>query len=282
MSGWMQGAVVGMGAVATVAATYSYASLVARHRLVVERVTIPIKTLPPALHGCKIVHMSDFHHVRGASFALAERAVALANALRPDLIALTGDFVTQDPLAVTELVPVLASLRAPMGVFAVLGNHDFKQAEAMLRSGLPQAGIKLLVNAGVAVPRGNARLYVAGVDDCSRGKPDLSRALAEMAGGKETAVLLLAHQPDFADRFAQDGRVMLQLSGHSHGGQVRLPVIGPLILPWYGKKYHTGLYQVGGMWLYTNRGIGVNGLPVRFNCPPEITEITLHTGGKPT
>ncbi len=276
MSGWMQSAVVGMGAVAaTAAATYSYASLVARHRLVVKRVRIPVATLPPALHGCKIVHMSDFHHVRGASCALAERAVGLANALRPDLIALTGDFVTQDPQAVAELIPILANLRAPMGVFAVLGNHDFNQAEAMLRSSLPQAGIYLLVNAGVTVPRGSARLFVAGVDDCSRGKPDLDKALASMKGGQETAVLLLAHQPDFADRFAQDERVMLQLSGHSHGGQVRLPGVGPLILPWYGKKYHTGLYRVKGMWLYTNRGIGVNGLPVRFNCPPEVTEITL-------
>jgi len=91
----------------------------------------------------------------------------------------------------------------------------------------------------------------------------------------ETTTILLAHEPDLADRFARDGRVSVQLSGHSHGGQVRLPGIGAVILPYLGRKYDLGLYQVNGMWLYTNRGIGNVAEPVRLNCPPEITEITL-------
>ncbi len=274
MHQWLQGGLIGLGVGAAAAlATYSYANLFARHRLSVEHVTVPISNLPIDLHGCKIVHLSDFHHTRGAALSLIGRAVRQANLLKPDLIALTGDFITHEPDAVSELVPLLQQLRAPLGVFAVLGNHDFNHGESALRSGLRQAGITLLVNSGVYVEKGESKLYVAGVDECAWGEPDLALALEGVE--EETAVILLAHQPDFADKFTQDGRVSLQLSGHTHGGQIRLPGIGPLVLPSHGKKYHTGLYKVGGMWVYTNRGIGVNGLPVRLNCSPEVTEICL-------
>lgn len=200
--------------------------------------------------------------------------MAQANALRPDLVALTGDFLTRDPHAIGELALVLAHLHAPLGVYAVLGNHDLTSAEAALRRGLQRAGITLLVNEGVLVQKGGAHLFVAGLDECGRGAPDLDRAMQNRAA--ETAVtILLVHQPDYADVTAQDGRTALQLSGHTHGGQVRLPFWGPIILPTYGKKYHSGLYQVGKMWVYTNRGLGVNGMPVRLNCPPEVTLLTL-------
>ena len=137
-------------------------------------------------------------------------------------------------------------------------------------------GIPVLVNEGVLLRYQGAQLYVAGVDSCTRGRPDLQQALAAAPPG--VPVILLAHEPDFANRAAQDGRVMLQLSGHTHGGQVRLPLLGPVTLPEHGRSYHTGLYRIRQMWLYTTRGIGVNGLPFRFLCPPEITHLTLVPG----
>jgi predicted MPP superfamily phosphohydrolase len=131
----------------------------------------------------------------------------------------------------------------------------------------------VLDNSGVALSAGGSQLYLAGVDDCWSGAPDLELALD---GAPAAApVVLLAHEPDFADTFALDGRVSLQLSGHSHCGQVRLPGIGALVLPTYGQKYDAGLNKASNMWVYTTRGIGVIGPPVRFNCPPEITEIML-------
>ncbi len=116
-------------------------------------------------------------------------------------------------------------------------------------------------------------IYLAGLDDLWSGQADLTAALAQAPANVPT--ILLVHEPDFADTVAKDGRVSLQLSGHSHGGQVRLPGIGAPILPYLGRKYDQGLYNVNNMWLYTNRGIGLGRIPLRINCPPEITEFTL-------
>ena len=116
-------------------------------------------------------------------------------------------------------------------------------------------------------------IFLAGLDDGWSGQPDLNLALQNLSPGIPT--ILLMHEPDFADIFSKDKRVSLQLSGHTHGGQVRIPGLGAIVLPDYGKKYEQGLYRVKDMWLYTNRGIGVIWPAVRFNCRPEITEITL-------
>ena len=138
--------------------------------------------------------------------------------------------------------------------------------------GFAEQGLPLLENEGIALTVNGEVLYLAGVDDGWGGQPDLSLALVERPS--DTLTILLAHEPDLADQFARDSRVSVQLSGHSHGGQIRLPLIGAPVLPHLGKKYDQGLYQVNEMWLYTNRGLGLI-TPVRINCPPEITEITL-------
>jgi hypothetical protein len=130
-----------------------------------------------------------------------------------------------------------------------------------------------LVNQGIAVEHNGGLVYLAGLDDGWSGHPDLDTAL--QGAPDQAPVVLLCHEPDLADRYAADGRVALQLSGHSHGGQVRLPGKGPLVLPFLGRKYDFGLYHVGGMWLYTNRGLGCISVPYRYNCPPEVTHFTL-------
>lgn len=144
----------------------------------------------------------------------------------------------------------------------------------MVKQGLAEQGIELLHNKGVLLSDG--QLLLAGVDDLWSGEPDIEAALADWQAGVPT--VLLAHEPDFADRLLQDGRIQLQLSGHTHGGQVRVPGVRPVVLPPHGQKYDAGLFRVGQGQVYTNRGIGLIGPAVRLNCPPEITEFVLRTG----
>jgi predicted MPP superfamily phosphohydrolase len=256
---------------------YAYAARVEPTWLAVERVTIPLKHLHSTADGFRIALMGDFHLHPFTQIAFVREAIARANALKPDLVVLVGDFVLQRADSIFELAPVLAQLNAKHGTFAVLGNHDLWTDAQVVRRGLEQAGLPVLDNTGVALSIGRATVYLAGLDDGWSGKPDLRRALDKQP--QDAPTILLAHEPDFADKYSQDGRVSLQLSGHSHGGQVRLPGIGALVLPSFAEKYDQGLYQVNRMWLYTTRGIGVIGPPVRLNCRPEITEITLVSAG---
>jgi uncharacterized protein len=241
---------------------------------VVERVQIPIKNLEPALEGFTIALLADFHLYPLTQLDLIERAVAIANSLNPDLTVLLGDYVWHDVDAVFDLAPVLARLNAAHGVFSILGNHDWWTDVEVVKTGLAEVRLPLLINQGLTIPvGGKAKFYLAGVDDVWSGRPDLAAALAEAP--PDVPIILLAHEPDPADEFSVDNRISLQLSGHSHGGQIRLPGGGALITPYLSWKYDLGLYRVKEMWLYTNPGIGVTNVPFRYNCPPEITEITL-------
>jgi uncharacterized protein len=241
--------------------------------LVVEDMTIPLPNLPEALEGFTIAQMSDIHLWPYTTIEFVREAVAITNSLSPDLIVLTGDYVWRDLEAIHALTPILAGLNARYGVFAILGNHDLWTDAAVIEAAFARTGPPLLVNEGVSLPVGPATLYLAGVDDGWSGEPDLDAALDGAPAG--APVILLLHEPDLADATALDGRVSLQLSGHSHGGQVRLPNKGALILPYLGRKYDFGLYQINDMWLYTNRGIGATSIPIRVNCPPEISRFTL-------
>ena len=240
---------------------------------VVKHVTIPVRNLGPAFEGFTIVQLSDFHLYPYTKLELIRRCVQLANDLRPGLIVLTGDFVWRNVEAIHDLAPVLAQLNARHGVFAVMGNHDRWTDVRVVKSALTAASLPILDNQGLTLQEGQHRLYLAGLDDGWSGHPDLDAALEGAPSG--VPIVLLVHEPDLADRYCLDGRITLQLSGHSHGGQVRLPGKGALALPELGTKYDMGLYRVRDMWLYTNRGIGCIIEPFRFNCAPEITCFTL-------
>ena len=255
---------------------YQYVTAIEPSWLDVERVTIPLGHLPSALEGFKIVVLSDFHLYPFTRIDLVRKAVSIANGLKPDLIALLGDYVLERADAIFELAPVLAQLDARYGLFAILGNHDYWTDVRTVRAGLRKAGLPLLTNEGITLSVGQESIYLAGLDDGWSGQPDMQAALDGLPSG--LASILLMHEPDFADTFALDRRNALQLSGHSHGGQVRVPGVGALILPRFARKYDAGLYKVRDMWLYTTRGIGVVGLPVRFRCRPEVTELTLVGG----
>jgi len=175
--------------------------------------------------------------------------------------------------AIFELTAILSGLQARQGIYAIIGNHDIWTDVNIVRSGFDRQRIPILKNEGVPISVGKGSFYLAGLDDGQSGQPDLNAALEDAPPGDP--VVLLFHEPDLADDVSLDGRVNLQLSGHSHGGQIRLPGFGAFILPYLGRKYDYGLYHVNQMWLYTNGGLGTITIPVRYNCPPEITEVIL-------
>lgn len=250
------------------------------------RRTIALQRWPERLSGFRIALLSDFHYDPLFSVHPLHASIDVVNRLKPDLIVLTGDFVSaplfgrwaQKAAAAAEpCAELLKRMKCRFGSWAVLGNHDCYTDPERVTAAIEAKGIKILINKSMAIEQDGVRFWLAGVDDCLGGTPDLDTTLKHVPRGEPT--ILLAHEPDYAD-WAKDYPVDLQLSGHSHGGQVRLPLMRPLYLPELARKYISGLYQVGPLTLYTNRGLGTVGLPVRLNCPPEITLIEVqHASG---
>jgi predicted MPP superfamily phosphohydrolase len=248
------------------------------------RLEVRLSRLPARFDGLRIVQLSDFHYDPYVDVRVITAAVSRVSQLQPDLVVLTGDFVTQgpfsgryDPPAARNTEPcaqILAGMKPPMGVFAVLGNHDYHTDPDLVATVLRSRGFRVLRNQSFALELDGARLWLAGVNDAVVGADDLELALQQIP--PKEAVVLLAHEPDLAD-WVPPGRVDLQLSGHSHGGQIVLPIIGPPYLPPLARKYPWGLRRLGPLTLYTNRGVGTITLPVRFNCPPELTLFTLRS-----
>jgi uncharacterized protein len=251
-------------------------------RAVTEHIEIKLQRLPQEFDGFRIAQLTDIHFGPNIGRKHLQKCMQVAHAFKPDLIVQTGDFVTQPLLernrresakAAEPCADVLAEVKKVQQI-AVLGNHEHGTNPDIVQRALVDRGITVLRNASLALERGSRRLWVAGIDDAFARQADLDAALARVPA--DEATILLAHEPDYAD-YAARFPVDLQLSGHSHGGQVRLPGIGPLILPTLARKYHTGHYYVRELQLYTSRGVGVINPPVRFNCPPEVTLITLRS-----
>ncbi len=270
-------------ATAATAALALYSNDLARHELEVTHRTFFLPHLPPAFDGFRIAQISDIHLEDYTEDFFLRHVIARANSLAPDLLLLTGDYISRGPLSRERTVlasrrcaQLLSALTCPLR-YAVLGNHDVFLGPRIVRDHLEDSGIPVLVNQFVPIERGSDRILLAGVDNASEGYPNLTLAVPPNPGAP---VLLMAHEPDFADRVAVHARgplVSLILSGHSHGGQVRLPGLRPLALPPLGRLYPEGHYQVGASQLYVNRGIGTVGVPFRLNCPPEITLATLRS-----
>jgi len=242
----------------------------------ITSVHVRMPGMAPAFDGYRIAQISDLHLGDWLTPAQLAQVVRTVNGIDADLIAVTGDFITSHaPKHAQDLITTLRDLHAPDGVAGILGNHDHWSNAGVIRSVIAESGMLDLDNAIHTLQRGSALLHIAGVDDIWERKDRLDDVLAAMP--REGAAVLLAHEPDFADTSAASGRFGLQISGHSHGGQVIVPFIGPLELPLYAKKYPLGRYQVGQMTQYTNRGIGMLQPHVRLNCRPEITVYTLES-----
>jgi predicted MPP superfamily phosphohydrolase len=251
-----------------------YSTLVEPYWLALRQVDVPIPDLPTNLNGFTIVQLSDLHRGPVMTQEDITQAVELALRQEADLIVLTGDYVSSSADYAPSCAEALSPLVASGGVLACLGNHDHWTNAAAVTGALTDVGITVLRNAAREVAD---ELWVAAVDDVWEEHADLDKALERVPAG--ATVVLLAHEPDYADEIATDGRVSLQLSGHSHGGQVRLPFAEPLALPYLAQKYHSGQYRVDDMWLYVNRGVGMIRPAVRFNCRPEVTLLTLWISG---
>ena len=249
--------------------------------------TLRLPRLTPAFQGYRLVHISDIHV--DSTFMTADRLAGLVqkiNALQADLLVITGDFVTRYMPDDKRILAELRNLWAKDGVFGVMGNHDHSSDIGWVRFCLEGTNVQELSNAVHTIRRGDEMLHIVGMDDLwptNRGTPEsvwthlplLQRVTATLP--ERGAALLLVHEPDFADVAAQVGRYDLELSGHSHGGQVRMPFVGSLALPPLAYNYPCGLYNVKDMIHYTNRGLGMVSPEVRLNCRPEITVFELLT-----
>lgn len=259
------------------AAVLYYARHIEPERVQITHHTLTLPNLPRAFNGYRIVQISDIHFDDWMTRRRLEDDIDRIHQQNPDLVVITGDFVTYNARhSAQELVAAFRHLHAPDGVLAIPGNHDYWQPGGIqeIRQMMQTCNMIDLSNRCHTIRRGDDALYIAGVDDVIAQKSRLDQVLALLPD--EGCTILLAHEPDFADISAPTGRFDLQLSGHTHGGQVRMPLHGPLTGPTYGKRYREGLWLFdGGMQLYVNRGLGMTMLPIRLNCPPEIAVLTL-------
>jgi predicted MPP superfamily phosphohydrolase len=253
---------------------------ITHHQLHLSRVT-------QAFNGYRLLQISDIH--ADDTFMTANRLAGLVhtiNALQADVIVITGDFVTDYLPAAQGILTELSKLQATDGVFGVLGNHDHPSGVEWVRECLQAGQVQELANTTHTIRRGDQMLHLVGMDDLwprNRGIPapvwthqpllqQLTSSLPDLG-----AAILLVHEPDFAAVTAQDRRIDLQLSGHSHGGQVRIPLHGPIFLPPLSRVYPKGRYQIENLIQYTNTGLGMLSPHIRFDCRPEIAVFDLYT-----
>jgi predicted MPP superfamily phosphohydrolase len=255
-----------------VSAASAYASLVEPRAFEVTETDILIRDLPDAFEGFRIAQITDVHHSRIVPIEEVRRVVKLAQAAKPDLIALTGDYTTSYRSYIEPCAEALGGLSAPEGVWAVLGNHDhYTDAQLTVRA-LERHRINVLENANTVIKRGSDTLQLAGIGDWTWARADWERSLYGL--DKRRPTVMLSHQPIVLDLPEIEG-VSLILSGHTHGGQVSLPILGPPLRFSREFKYVRGLYEKNGTQLYVSAGTGVIGLPVRFGVRPEISILKL-------
>jgi uncharacterized protein len=271
----------------------AYSVLVEPRWLEVTETEIPLPRLPRALDGLRIAHLSDLHLSHFVSRQYLQRCIHAATEAEADLALVTGDFVTRSRRWIAGLAPLLGRLRARHGVYAILGNHDHYVSADGVAEAVASAGVRMLRNRHVCLNLNGAPLWLVGIDSM-RGKQyrmapqeqarvdwrmgnNLDRALAGV--DPKAFRILLAHSPDILPQ-ALEWDLDLVLSGHTHGGQVRFPVVGATVVPSrFGPRYAAGLFVEGNTRLYVTRGLGVVRLPIRFLCRPELSLLTLRREG---
>ncbi len=271
---------LGMAAAGGAAALAADGLLIGPNLPKVVRQQIALRRWPQRMDCFTVALLSDFHYDPYFSVHPLRAAIGMVNELRPDLIVLTGDFVSipwfgnsgEGAAAAEPCAQLLRQMRAPHGLWAVMGNHDAGTDPSRVTGTLLDNGIHVLRNQSVPVEKDGSRFWLAGIDDILGRTADLSATLHGIPS--DEATVLLAHEPDYAD-YVAGYPVDLQLSGHSHGGQVRIPLFPPLVLPKLGRKYILGRYTIRELALYTTPGLGTVEIPVRLNCPPEVTLLTL-------
>ncbi len=261
-----------------------YSGEIARHRIEIVRRDIVLRNLPAPFDGMRIAQLSDIHLDQFTEPFFLREAVRRINSLNPDVVFLTGDYVTHGlgtrkfaQGAAWQCADILQGLKCRR-IYAVLGNHDVMVGARQVTAALSANGITVLVNSYLPLERGGGRIWLAGLDDPVSGHPHRELAVpASIRNIPNEPIVLMCHAPDYADDLMTHPvgqAVDVMLAGHTHGGQIRLPLLGALVLPRLGRKYIEGSFTGGSMQLYVNRGLGTVNLPFRLDCPPEIT---LHT-----
>lgn len=258
---------------------YYYANKIEPNLLEINKVNIKHTKIPKEFEGFKIVQFSDTHLGFQYDLTQLQKVVNRINSLKPDLILFTGDLMDApnqygNP---ASIIPLLKQLEAPFGKFAVYGNHDHGgYGSNIYKEIMNKSEFTILLNDAQKIQTLNkSSIYIVGIDDAMLGKPDIKTALQNIP--ENTYTILLSHAPDLADQAHPFG-VNLQISGHSHGGQIKIPFFGALVTPPYGEKYKEGYYTIGQdnpLTLYVNRGLGTTRLPFRFMSKPEITVFSL-------
>jgi predicted MPP superfamily phosphohydrolase len=273
--GWLPGGVLGAMATAGLSAYQIYR---ARHvnpyspRL--ERTEFPVPYGSEDLDGLRIGFIADTHVGPFIEVSDLERALDLVRAEAPDLILLGGDYISESPRYAPDTIDAFARLisEAPLGGYAAIGNHDLAVSRTRVKEAMDAVGIPLLRNQSTELSYQGVRLAIACIDDTLLGDPRPAETIAQAAPG--VPVLAVWHEPEFAEQAAAAG-AFAQLSGHTHGGQIRLPGFGPIALPVHGRRHVIGADLADSTPVYTSRGVGVYRPPARFNCPPEVTLVTL-------
>jgi predicted MPP superfamily phosphohydrolase len=262
-----------------------YSGEVERHWIDVVERDVTLSGLSSEIEGMRIVQISDIHMNDFTESFFLRDVVERINQLKPDVVFLTGDFVTTGKPpntkaheAAWQCARILEGLDCRQ-VYAILGNHDVNSGARVVYDALNKSGIIVLRNAYLPIERGKGRFWLAGLDDAMVGHPNLDLAIPEkIRNVRNEPVILMCHEPDYATNVQAHPAgqaVDFMISGHTHGGQVRLPFIGALVLPPLGRLFVEGLFELGSMKLYVNRGIGTIQVPFRLDCPPEITLFTL-------
>ncbi len=258
-----------------------YANEISRHELEVTQRTFYLDRLPSSFDGFRIVQISDLHLEEYTEDFFLRHVIGHVNSLSADMVLVTGDYISRGPLghqiayaAAARCAQLLGTLSCPLR-YGVLGNHDIAVGTTLITDHLEDNGLPILGNKSVRIERNGEYFWLAGVNSVSGGYPNLVEAIPNRA---DAPLILMAHEPDYFDSVITHARgryVNLVLSGHTHGGQVRLPGMRPLMLPPLGRIYTEGHYRCQNIELYVNRGIGTVGVPFRLNCTPEITVLTL-------
>jgi predicted MPP superfamily phosphohydrolase len=251
-----------------------YARYVEPFRLRTRHVTFQVPRKHAHLDGLRIAFVSDTHvgpHFSASNLAPVVREL---ERLKPDLVLFGGDFISESPRYIDGIVEPVSRIAAAgrLGAYGVLGNHDISNVRSRVSTAIERAGISLLVNESARFEFGGGEFWVAGIDDALLGRPNLTAAFSAVPA--DAPSIALWHEPDLAEYAAPFGP-MFQLSGHTHGGQIRIPGVGEIAVPKLGKRYPDGRYEIDDMTLIVSRGIGIYRPPVRLNCPPEVLVIHI-------
>jgi predicted MPP superfamily phosphohydrolase len=267
LSGLVAAPLVGVSAVS------AYASLIEPYNYLVSETDVYIKDLADRFEGFRITQLTDIHHSRILGIEEVRRVVTLAQQTKPDMFVLTGDYSTSYRRYIEPCAEALGPLSAPEGVWAVLGNHDHYTDPELTTRALERQHIAVLNNKNTILHRGPDTIQLSGIDDWSWAASDWTKAFAGLK--KEKPTILLSHQPAVLE-FDETQNVSLILSGHTHGGQIKLPWLGPLArFATKDLRYAQGLFKYNSVQLYVSSGTGVIGLPLRFGARPEIAVLRL-------